>query len=112
MHETSNRTGRYGRRILWLGVAVVVLIAAYTAGWFWLARKIEREADLTLARLQERGMKADGGAAERAAATVLGVLVGLIAIRRQNAPTPTPKVFRSASASSAIAWRWSRPPRQ
>ena len=46
MHETSNRTGRYGRRILWLGVAVVVLIAAYTAGWFWLARKIEREADL------------------------------------------------------------------
>ncbi len=59
MHETSNRTGRYGRRILWLGVAVVVLIAAYTAGWFWLARKIEREADLALARLQERGMKAE-----------------------------------------------------
>ena len=59
MHETSKRTGRHGRRILWLGIAVAVLIAAYTAGWFWLAQKIEREADLALARLQERGMKAE-----------------------------------------------------
>jgi hypothetical protein len=59
MDETSTRKGRYGRRIVWLGVAVVVLIAAYTAGWFWLARKIEGEASLVLARLQERGMKAE-----------------------------------------------------
>jgi hypothetical protein len=58
MHDPSSN-GRYGRRILWLGVFVIVLVAAYTAGWFWLAQKIEGEAARTLARLGERGTKAE-----------------------------------------------------
>lgn len=58
MQETSS-DGRFGRRILWLGVGVLVLIGAYTAGWFWLARKIEGEAGAVLANLEARGVKAE-----------------------------------------------------
>lgn len=34
----------YARRIIWLGVFVVVAIALYTGGWFFLADRLEREA--------------------------------------------------------------------
>lgn len=59
MHEPSRANGRYGRRILWLGVFIVVVIACYTAGWFWLAGKIEGETRTALAKMEERGMKAE-----------------------------------------------------
>lgn len=59
MHEPSRANGRYGRRILWLGVFIVVVIACYTAGWFWLAGKIEGETRTALAKMEERGVKAE-----------------------------------------------------
>lgn len=48
---------RYGRRIVWLGAFIVLVIAAYTAGWFYLAGRIESETATTLARLDREGMK-------------------------------------------------------
>lgn len=59
MHEPSRANGRYGRRIIWLGVFIVVVIAAYTAGWFWLAGRIESETRTALAKMEERGLKAE-----------------------------------------------------
>jgi hypothetical protein len=55
MHEPSRANGRYGRRILWLGAFIVILVGAYTAGWFWLAGRIEDETRTALARLEKRG---------------------------------------------------------
>jgi hypothetical protein len=51
-------TPNYGRRILWLGFAVVVVIVLYTAGWFWLADRLEREARVALESLGEKGIAA------------------------------------------------------
>ncbi|MDQ6432652.1 DUF2125 domain-containing protein [Mesorhizobium sp. LHD-90] len=59
MHEPSRPNGRYGRRIFWLGVVIAIVAGGYTAGWFWLARKIEAQTLATLARLEERGVKAE-----------------------------------------------------
>ena len=38
---------------------IVIIIGAYTAGWFWLAGRIDRETQAALARLEERGLKAE-----------------------------------------------------
>ncbi len=51
-------TSNYGRRILWLGFAVVVVIVLYTAGWFWLAARLEQEARIALESLGEKGIAA------------------------------------------------------
>jgi len=51
-------TPNYGRRILWLGVGVVVVIVLYTMGWFWLAGRLEGEARAALDSLGERGIEA------------------------------------------------------
>ncbi|MEQ1953692.1 DUF2125 domain-containing protein [Mesorhizobium yinganensis] len=59
MHEPSRANGRYGRRIVWLGVCILIVIAGYTAGWFWLAGRIEGETRTALAKMQERGIKAE-----------------------------------------------------
>ncbi len=48
---------RFSRRIVWLGAGIVVLIAAYTAGWFYVAGRIESETQKTLARLDRQGIK-------------------------------------------------------
>lgn len=50
---------RYSRRILWLGVFVVLLFGGYTLAWFWAAGELEREADAALAKLGERGVEAE-----------------------------------------------------
>ena len=98
MNETSNSTGRYGRRIAWLAVVIVVLIAVYTAGWFWLARKIEREADLALARLQERGMKAEcANLTARGFPFRIGLFCDRVALEQSSdALSLTAGAFRSA----------------
>jgi len=55
----ASRTGsRFGRRIVWLAVAVVVVCAAYTAGWFYAARALEARAATTLASLNGDGVRA------------------------------------------------------
>lgn len=43
---------RYSRRIAWLGIGVIILCMVYTAGWFYLAQRIEGETRTALAALQ------------------------------------------------------------
>ena len=38
----------YGRRILWLGVFVVLLAGGYSAGWFYLADRLEERTKAAL----------------------------------------------------------------
>ncbi|MBS3648045.1 DUF2125 domain-containing protein [Pseudaminobacter sp. 19-2017] len=57
MQEPNNR--RASRRILWLGIGVLVAIGLYTAGWFWLANKIESETLPALATLEKQGIKVE-----------------------------------------------------
>jgi hypothetical protein len=59
MQEQSSVIGRPRRRIFRLGVAAAILMAGYTAGWFWLAQKIESETGAALASLRERGINAE-----------------------------------------------------
>ena len=55
MQEIAGRNGR-SRRMIWLGIFVTLLFGAYTAGWFWLAGKIESETPARLADLRQRGV--------------------------------------------------------
>lgn len=49
---------RAGRRILWLAVAIVVAIAAYTGLWFYLARDLEHRTVAALTALNGGGVRA------------------------------------------------------
>lgn len=48
---------RYGHRIAWLAVAIVVAIAAYSAGWYWLAGQVEARTAAAIAGVGARGDK-------------------------------------------------------
>lgn len=52
-----------GRRIRWLAVAIVVAIAAWTGGWYWLAGRVDAQAGLLLA--DQRGLGTDIDCADR-----------------------------------------------
>lgn len=51
MTSSQNAGSKFGRRIVWLGVFVVVLVAAYTAAWFYAAGKFEQAAKQAIADL-------------------------------------------------------------
>lgn len=59
MPSRTARKPNYGRRILWLTVLVVVLFGGYTAGWLWLAGRIEREVDAGLTRVNNGDVVAE-----------------------------------------------------
>lgn len=46
------------RRFAWL-VAIAVLVAAYSAGWFYLAGKVKAEVDRSVAGLAAQGIRVD-----------------------------------------------------
>lgn len=50
---------KYGRRIKWLGVAIVVVIALYTGGWFYVGNLLETQVGQALAQAERNGAKAD-----------------------------------------------------
>lgn len=54
-HENSKSQGKAGRRIAWLGVAIVVACVAYTAGWYWIAGRIDAEAARQISSEQNAG---------------------------------------------------------
>ena len=58
MTAADEKKPNYGRRILWLGVFVVLLCAGYTAGWFYLADLFENQAKETIARMNRNGVSA------------------------------------------------------
>ena len=49
----------YGRRILWLGVFVVLLAGGYSAGWFYLADRLEERTMAAMAEIGRDGVMAD-----------------------------------------------------
>lgn len=58
MASSESRPPNYGRRIKWLGVVVVLLVGLWTAGWYWVAGFIEREAREMLATSARDGVDA------------------------------------------------------
>lgn len=58
MASRTSVFGKAGTRILWLALAIVVVIAAYTATWFYLARSLEQRANATIAALNDNGVRA------------------------------------------------------
>ena len=50
---------RYRRRIVWLGICVLILIGAYSAAWFWLARQIETRTEVAFSALSGEGRRAE-----------------------------------------------------
>ena len=55
MTVTDRRTPNYGRRILWLGVFVVILFGGYSAGWFYLADQLVTRAKAAIADANRDG---------------------------------------------------------
>ncbi len=56
MTEVAPRQSNYGRRIRWLGVFVIVLVALYSAGWFYFANVIETRTLAALDAMRARGL--------------------------------------------------------
>jgi hypothetical protein len=55
----ASRTGsRFGRRITWLAVAIVLAVGGYIAGWFYMARALETRIATTLTELNGGGVRA------------------------------------------------------
>ena len=79
MSLTDERKPNYRHRIIWLGIFVVVLFGGYSAGWFYVAGKLEELADAGDRQAQPRRRL------------------------RPIAPIWRPAVSRSASASTATA---------
>ena len=59
MTARDQKIPNYGRRIVWLGVFVIVLCAGYSAGWYYLADLFENEAKATIARMNRNDMSAE-----------------------------------------------------
>lgn len=54
----SSRTSpNYARRFVWFAVLTVLAIAAYSAGWFYVAGQIDARAETTLAALNRDGVE-------------------------------------------------------
>jgi hypothetical protein len=105
MLETSARNGR-SRRMLWLGILVVMLFGAYSAGWFWLAAKIRAEAPARIADLSRRGVEVQcanpsvGGYPFR-----IGLYCESVAVAQpRRAFTMTAGAFRSAGQIFDPMW--------
>ena len=49
---------RASRRILWLAAAIVVAIAAYTAGWFYIGGELEAQTHRAIGRINAQGRRA------------------------------------------------------
>lgn len=56
MTATDRKPPNYGRRILWLGVFVVILFGGYSAGWFYLADRLVTNARAAIAEANRDGV--------------------------------------------------------
>ena len=59
MSLTDERKPSYRNRIIWLGIFVIVLFGGYSAGWFYVAGKLEELATQAIARLNRDGISGD-----------------------------------------------------
>lgn len=58
MTSSDERSPNFRRRLFWLAAFVVVLLAIYSAGWFYLASRVKTEADQAVAKLGAKGIAA------------------------------------------------------
>lgn len=56
---TPARKPRYRRRIVWLGILILLLLVAYAAGWFWAAGRLEAEANKAIAGIDRDPVRAE-----------------------------------------------------
>lgn len=56
MTSSEDRSPNYGRRILWLGIFVVVLFAGYSAAWFYFARTVADQVTAAIAGINRDGV--------------------------------------------------------
>ena len=56
MDAAQERTPNYGRRIAWLAVFIVVLVGAYSAGWYYMAGGVVARTKATIAELNQKGV--------------------------------------------------------
>lgn len=56
MTPTDRKKPNYSRRILWLGVFIVILFGGYSAGWFYLADRLVTRAKAVIADANRDGV--------------------------------------------------------
>jgi hypothetical protein len=55
---SSDESRMRRRRWPWLVILLIILFGAYSAGWFWMARRLKSEADGAVASLNTKGIAA------------------------------------------------------
>jgi hypothetical protein len=97
--SAENRRPSYRNRIMWLGIFVIVLFGGYSAGWFYVAGKVE-----AFARQAITGLNRDGTSADCANLVARGfpfrIGVYCDSVRFEDAPQ---KVTASAAAFRSLA---------
>ena len=58
MTSSDERPPNFRRRLFWLAALLVVLLAIYSAGWFYLAGRVKSEVDKAVAALNGSGIEA------------------------------------------------------
>lgn len=58
MTSSDERPPNFRRRLFWLAALLVVLLAIYSAGWFYLAGRVKSEADKAVAALNGSAIEA------------------------------------------------------
>lgn len=59
MSSSAASARTYSRRFLWLAAFIVVLVGAYSAGWFYLADRVAKGANAAIASLNRDGVTAE-----------------------------------------------------
>lgn len=57
--SSSKANPNYSRRFFWLAVFIVILFGGYSAGWFYLANQVTRQANAAIASLNRDGVTAE-----------------------------------------------------
>lgn len=55
----SQKPRRSGHRMIWLALAIAVMIAAYVAGWHYVAERVQAEVTGTIADVNQGGRRAN-----------------------------------------------------
>lgn len=55
----SQKPRRFGHRMIWLALAIVIMIVAYVAGWHYVADRVHAEVTGTIATLNRDGRRAN-----------------------------------------------------
>jgi hypothetical protein len=56
MTVQDRKTPNYGRRILWLGVFIIILFGGYSIGWYYLADRLVTQAKAMIAKTNRDGV--------------------------------------------------------